>query len=182
MHVLYEHTWTSLWCRPNSSCQEISHLHVCVFTVKQDRSRWGHYYEGTWPRWETSTLEKSYSNGLNSYSEHLHMSARPVKKARDNTIFSAAKISNVSLLCSHIGNIYIWARDHLRILTTKWYFLLLSFTCFSSLQMTWVISCVSVCWASSTRSGSSPASSPSPTPHSGRPSGRCAWTGDTGQV
>ncbi len=64
VHVLYEHTWTALWCGPNSSCQEISHLHVRVFTVKQDRSRWGHYYEETWPRWETSTLEKSFSNGL----------------------------------------------------------------------------------------------------------------------
>ncbi len=38
------------------------------------------------PRWEASTLEKSHSNSLlYTYSEHQHMSARPVENARDST-------------------------------------------------------------------------------------------------
>ncbi len=54
-----EHTWTTLWCRPNSTCKaSAKHLPAAKtlalasprFTVKQGRSHRGHHYEETWPR------------------------------------------------------------------------------------------------------------------------------------
>jgi hypothetical protein len=56
------------------------------------------------PRWEASTLEKSHSNSfLIVNSEHLHyrlhISARPVKNARDNIIIHHALL--FTKICYH---------------------------------------------------------------------------------
>ncbi len=80
-------------------------MQVRVFTVKQDRSRRGHRYEETSKlevprltsvgnRTRASALGGEHSSKelfeqyVNSHSEHLHMSARPVENARDNIIIS----------------------------------------------------------------------------------------------
>jgi hypothetical protein len=49
------------------------------------------------PRWESSTLVKCHSNSLSIatvFSEHLHVSTRPVENARDNNRVSGATTLN----------------------------------------------------------------------------------------
>ncbi len=50
-----EHTWTHMNCRIalvsiSTLKIDIRHLQVHIFSVRQDKSRWGHRYGETWPR------------------------------------------------------------------------------------------------------------------------------------
>jgi hypothetical protein len=106
---IHEHTRTVLGCRPKSTCKAsakhlpaakksaLSSLRIhCkitdhpaqVTTIK--RLDQGHLHPKLGPsQWEASTLEKEFFKQLlNSYSEHLHMSAQPVENACDNSIIN----------------------------------------------------------------------------------------------
>ncbi len=111
---VHEHTWTALGCtcsqnstcKASASCQDIRHLQVLVFFVKEDRSHQNHCHAETWPRSSPSNLKVSKLSNW-----HVLAGNQTEASSVEGGHSRKEPFKYRSLLIA-IRNIYIWVRNH----------------------------------------------------------------------